>query len=562
MNTFENSDQMGTPQEPQGQPQVPEETVQQPNESVQASAWAAPADAQAPQEPAQAVQGDAGEQARQQADQAQQAQQAAQAAQRAAWEQAQQARQAQGDPRNAYRQPQPYHNAGAGQKESPYANSPYEMPRQAYGYAPPKPPKQPRQKKVRKGGAGRAVLAAVMALVLVAGSCGITAFVSNSYWSNRLEQMNTSFNERLNALQNQISSNPGTGNSVSGSPVATQEGGLTPSQVYAQNVQSVVAISNQATTNIYGQVSETASSGSGFILTEDGYIVTNYHVVEGANRLTVITYDGTEYTAALVGGDENNDIAVLKIDASGLPAVTLGSSNDLIVGDQVVAIGNPLGELTSTQTVGYVSAKDRDVTTEGTIINMLQTDAAINPGNSGGPLFNMKGEVVGITTAKYSGTTASGASIEGIGFAIPIDDVKNMISDLMNYGYVTGAYLGVMVSDVNSAATAYGVPQGAHVREVTPGYCAQDAGVQEGDIITALGGYEVTSITSLTRALRHFKSGETVRMTVYRSGQYLDLNVTLSEKPQDTAEPTETQPSGQEDGGSSGIFPPFFGGQG
>lgn len=165
--------------------------------------------------------------------------------------------------------------------------------------------------------------------------------------------------------------------------------------------------------------------------------------------------------------------------------MSIGNSDDLEVGDQVAAIGNPLGELTSTQTVGYVSAKDRSVNTDGTIINMLQTDAAINSGNSGGPLFNMNGEVVGITTAKYSGSTSSGASIEGIGFAIPINDVMKLVDDLMEYGYITGqAYLGVTINSKDldaSTAAAYGLPVGARVESVTEGSCAQKAGLQAGD---------------------------------------------------------------------------------
>ena len=195
-------------------------------------------------------------------------------------------------------------------------------------------------------------------------------------------------------------------------------------------------ISNKVTT---GQNGISVSTGSGFIVTKDGYVVTNQHVVDGKGSITVITTDGTEYPAVLVGADEANDVALLKVDALNLRPVTLGSSAELIVGDQVAAIGNPLGTLTSTLTVGYVSAKERDVTTDGFAINMLQTDAAINSGNSGGPLFNMRGEVVGITTAKYSGTSASGASIEGVGFAIPIDDVMDILPDLANYGYVNSS---------------------------------------------------------------------------------------------------------------------------
>ncbi len=452
---------------------------------------------------------------------------------------------------------------------SPYADSPYQTyqnPYQSQPYTTYVPPKKPKKAKKAKSGAGRKAVAAVLAVTLVGGSCGITAAAMNHYWENRVDSLTTSFNQRLDVLQSQIKS---SGNSVSGSPVASTEG-MTPSQIYAQNVNSVVAITNTGiSTNNYGQTGTSVSSGSGFIYTSDGYIVTNYHVVKDAQNLTVTTYDGTSYDATFVGGDENNDIAVIKVNATDLPAAAIGSSSDLIVGDQVVAIGNPLGELTSTQTVGYVSGMNRDVSTDGSVINMIQTDAAINPGNSGGPLFNMYGQVVGITTAKYSGTTSSGASIEGIGFAIPIDDVKGMVDDLIQYGYITGAYLGVMVQNMDESVTNYGLPQGAYVKEVTPGYCAEAGGMQAGDIITDLGGYSVSSITDLTRALRHFKAGDSVVVTVYRSGKIVQLTLVLSEKPQTTDTTDEntdsTDPSMPSEGNYDDwyeFFRRYFGSQG
>ena len=177
-------------------------------------------------------------------------------------------------------------------------------------------------------------------------------------------------NNKLNALQNQI--NVLQAGAAPGISAPTQEGMLTPGQVYAQNVSAVVAISNEAlTTNFYGQVSKKASSGTGFIISADGYVVSNYHVVEGATKLTVLTFDGTEYHAELIGHDATNDVALLKIEAENLPCVKIGSSDSMAVGDQVAAIGNPLGELTSTLTVGYISAKDRIVSTDGTAINMM-----------------------------------------------------------------------------------------------------------------------------------------------------------------------------------------------
>lgn len=375
---------------------------------------------------------------------------------------------------------------------------------------------------------------AALALAVVAGSCTLTASSINRRWEAKTSQMVQQLESEISALKDQIQDSSQNQTVVFGNPVSASGEGLPPSQVYAQNVNSVVAISAVSTSWMMGQPIQGTSTGSGFILTEDGYVVTNYHVVEDAESVSVITNDQTERSAQIVGFDRINDVAVLKVEAENLPAVKIGSSDNLIVGDMVVAIGNPLGKLTATQTVGYVSGKNREVTTDNSIINMIQTDAAINSGNSGGPLFNIYGEVVGITTAKYSGTSSSGASIEGIGFAIPIDDVMEIIRDLMDYGYVTGAYLGVTVKDMDSSAAAqYGLPMGAYVTELAAGHCAERAGVQPKDIIVALGDYTVANVTELTRALRHFKAGDTTTITVVRAGQSLSLNIQLDEKPQD-----------------------------
>jgi len=261
--------------------------------------------------------------------------------------------------------------------------------------------------------------------------------------------------------------------------------------------------------------------------------VSNFHVVEGAETLTVILFDGTEHEAELIGYDETNDVSLMKIDVQDMPHVTLGNSSDLVVGDQVSAIGNPLGELTSSLTVGYVSAKDRQIATESGELNMIQTDAAINSGNSGGPLFNTKGEVIGINTAKYSGTSTSGATIEGIGFAIPIDDVKDILSDLKEYGYVTSAYLGVEVRDVDSSGVSYGLPEGAFVQSVVAGGAADKAGITAQDIIVNMGGYDVESVSDLLKILRKVAVGEETTVTVYRAGQRVNLKITPEAKPQE-----------------------------
>ena len=321
---------------------------------------------------------------------------------------------------------------------------------------------------------------------------------------------------------------------------------LTPAQVYAQCAPSVVAINCTGVSyNVWGQASQTTSSGSGFVLSADGYIVTNYHVVKGSTTIEACMYDGSSYPATYIGGNEDNDIALIKVEAENLPHVLIGSSSDLIVGDQVVAIGNPLGELAATLTVGYIRAKDRMVTGKGTQINMLQTDAAINPGNSGGPLFNMYGEVIGITSAKYSGTTTSGATIEGIGFAIPTDDVMMMLEDIKNFGHVTGGYLGVTVTEVSQEAHEYyGLPLGLLVREVMPGSCAEKAGMRAQDILINLAGNEITNLNTLSRALNKCKAGQEVTVVVYRSGQEVTLTVALDERPQEEAStPQPTEPA-------------------
>ena len=384
-------------------------------------------------------------------------------------------------------------------------------------------------------------VAIVLAISIALSSSYVTAWMMiNGTWDewdekfqNHQEAVDNKLDviqENNNAAQNNTPTEPGTNDTP---VVVPSDGAMTPSQVYAKNLGACVAIANEGvTTNLFGQVSRTASSGSGFILTADGYVVSNYHVVEGAETLTVILSDGTEYTAQLVGYDATNDVSLMKIDAKDLPYVELGSSSDLVVGDMVCAIGNPLGELTSSLTVGYISAMDRQISTEKGQLNMIQTDAAINSGNSGGPLFNDRGQVIGINTAKYSGTSGSGATIEGIGFAIPIDDVKDIISDLKEFGYVDSAYLGVEVRDVDSSGISYGLPMGAFVQTVVSGGAAEKAGIKTQDIIVNMGGYDVESVNDLLKVLRKVEPGKETTVTVYRAGQQVNLKIVPESKPQ------------------------------
>ena len=446
-----------------------------------------------------------------------------------------------------------YRNTGAGRKESPFADSPYETAfRSQADEAVEKAHRAPKQKKAPTG-LGKKIGAVAAAVALVIGSCAVTAGMVNRRWEDRTAQMEQTFRTQMNQMQHelqaQIAQSANTGISVSGTPSTD---GYSTTQVYAQNVNSVVAVSNYVSvTDRWGTTTggtALAGTGSGFIISQDGYVMTNYHVVEGAQKLTVTTHMGEEYTAQLVGSDEINDVALLKLDATGLDPVEIGSSTDLLVGDMVIAIGNPLGELTATATVGYVSGKDRSVTTDGTMINMLQTDAAINSGNSGGPLFNMKGQVIGITTAKYSGNSSSGASIEGIGFAIPIDDVMGMIEDFKSYGYLRNqAYLGVTVMDMDaSTARMYNLPTGSYVQTVVEGGSAHKAGILPQDIIIAIGDYSVDGNATLTSTLRRFSAGDTTTVTVFRSGEELVLPITFDERPQDVSvESTEPLEEGE-----------------
>lgn len=331
---------------------------------------------------------------------------------------------------------------------------------------------------------------------------------------------------------------------------------MTPEQLYAANLASCVGITVNTTVNIFGQTTTSAASGSGFVLTQDGYIVTNYHVIEDAVDDSSVTIevsfaDGTQYTAQLVGGEQDNDIAVLKIDATGLQAVTLGDSSQLVVGESVYAIGNPLGELTYTLTDGIVSALDRLITTSSTdangntvstTLNVLQTNCAINPGNSGGPLFDSYGNVVGVVSAKMT-ESSSGVSAEGLGFAIPINDVKDILTDLIEHGYVTGKpYMGVQVSSVPDYAQRYGISAGAYVESVADGSCAQKAGLQAGDIITAIDDTAIDSSTALTAALSSgYKAGDTAKLTVIRGTETLTLSITFDEKNEQTEAANQIQ---------------------
>lgn len=310
---------------------------------------------------------------------------------------------------------------------------------------------------------------------------------------------------------------------------------LTAQEVYGINVDAVCGIATEVTTNVFGQTASTAVVGSGFVLTEDGYVVTNNHVVEGTDNVSVKLHDGSTYPAEVVGGDSLSDVALLKIEAEGLSHVAVGDSDAIAVGEGCIAIGNPLGELTFTMTGGYVSALPREINISGKPISMFQTDAAINAGNSGGPLFDMAGNVIGITSAKISGITGSGASIEGVGFAIPINEALRVVYDLQEYGYVRGrAFLGVTVKELDAAtADTYGLPVGPIVQSVVADSCADKAGIAVKDIILAFNGRNVKTYTQLMSALNKCSAGDEVTLRIYRAGAELDVTLTLDERPEE-----------------------------
>ncbi len=330
---------------------------------------------------------------------------------------------------------------------------------------------------------------------------------------------------------------------------------MEPAEVYASVVNSAVSINCSATsTNIFGQQTQTASSGSGFIITEDGYVVTNYHVISGASSVQVTLYNGDTYDATVIGGDSDYDVAVLKIEASGLQPVTLGESADVNVGDTVLAIGNPLGELTFSMSQGIVSSCDRAINVDGTPFNMIQVDCSINPGNSGGPLVNLYGEVVGIVSAKYS--SYSSTTVEGLGFAIPISDVRSIITDIMENGAVTDkAYMAITAGTMTEQMAAQyniDVTQGVFVYSVVSGGAGDKAGLRLGDVITKMGDKTLTSRQDLSAAMKGYRAGDTVTLTVYRNGQYIETELTFDAQPQTTGSQEDTTQSSGSSGNNGG----------
>ena len=326
--------------------------------------------------------------------------------------------------------------------------------------------------------------------------------------------------------------------------------------VVAKVKNAVVEITTEATSysSFYGQY-VVQGAGSGVIISEDGYILTNHHVIENANQITVTLTDNKSYTAELIGSDETFDVALLKIDAKDLTVATFGSSGDLEVGETSIVIGNPLGKLGGTVTAGIISALNRNITIDGQSMELLQTDAAINPGNSGGGLFDSNGNLVGIVVAKSIQTT-DGTYVESIGFAIPIDNVKSILGDLKTKGYVTGrASLGITSVNVltDNAAQRYGVEKkGVYVYSLVSGGAAEQAGIVVGDLIMKFDGTEITDNSQLSAEVLRHKAGDQVDVVVYRDGEEKTISVTLGERETESTEPKKKNSNGFNPDANSG----------
>ena len=414
----------------------------------------------------------------------------------------------------------------------------------------------PVQPKKHHGGVGR-VVALILSCAVISAACGFGGAI--------LAQNGSRTGKTTVQQSNRTAANVSV-KKVDGQTL------MTPSEVYASTVNSVVSINCSAvSTNIFGQQTESASSGSGFIYTADGYIVTNQHVVANASSINVTLYNGDTYPATLVGSDSDYDVAVLKIDAKDLPAVTLGSSTDVNVGDTVMAIGNPLGELTFSMSQDIVSCVNRAINVEGTPFNMIQVDASINPGNSGGPLMNLYGEVVGIVSAKYS--SYANTTVEGLGFAIPINDVQSIIKDIIENGSVGNkAYMAITAGTMTQQMAAQykiNATEGVFVYSVEDGGAGDKAGLKLGDVITKLNDTQITSMEDLSAAKKGFKAGDTVTLTVLRDGKEITTQLTFDAQPQTTDDTTDSSQSGDNNynngnngysgNGYSDLYDYFFG---
>lgn len=311
---------------------------------------------------------------------------------------------------------------------------------------------------------------------------------------------------------------------------------MTVQEITAATLDSVVEIKTESVQmDAWMSQYVTEGAGSGVIIKENGYIITNNHVIDGASKITVTTTDEQEYEATVIGSDADTDVAVLMINAKNLTAATMGNSDQLNVGDLAVAIGNPLGELGGTVTAGIISALDRSISIDGKTMSLLQTDTSINPGNSGGGLFNQYGQLVGVVVAK-----SSGSDVEGLGFAIPINRAAEVASQLMDGGYVKGKpYTGMSYQDMSQSSSSnsydaffgggYSSQSGVYIAEVQ-GKNAKKAGFQSGDLVYSVDGEEIDSFDTLSSIITSHKVGDTVTYIVLRDGKAIEIDLELEEK--------------------------------
>ena len=360
----------------------------------------------------------------------------------------------------------------------------------------------------------RGALIACMILTMIVSSM-LGAFVAGSM----IDRVSSGRTERDDSKLSQLDLSDATGSE------------MTVGEIIKKNEDAVVEIVVSGTAqNMWGQFQLTQGAGSGVIVKEDGYIATNYHVIQGATKVQVTLHNGEQYSARIVGSDPSNDVAVIKIDAKDLTTATVGDSSTVEVGDLAVAIGNPLGQLGGTATSGIISALDRTLNVEGTTLTLLQTDAAINGGNSGGGLFNSKGELIGIVESK-----ASAVGVEGLAFALPINNVSGIINDIIENGgsgqvAASTPAVGIVISDVSEEnAQYYGLESaGVYIAQVT-GENAQKAGFQEEDRIMSFNGTEIKGSSEFISLVRKCKVGDTVTVVVSRGGQQIEIKTVLEE---------------------------------
>ncbi len=395
---------------------------------------------------------------------------------------------------------------------------------------------------------------AVCAAVISAGSISAYKYIDDNFSFENFFGRGTSDSSEADLSSKEANkTNSSVSNEKSLIELASRENSLSVPDAVSKVMPAVVGISSEFQVNgqsiggnwFFGNQGQTntqvaTATGTGIVMTSEGYIITNAHVIYDNNTdtnygkatgVSVLMSDKTEYEATIIGYDTDTDIAVLKIDASGLTPAEFGNSDDLQVGELVLAIGNPLGfELFGSVTSGIVSALNREININDKKMNLIQTDAAINSGNSGGPLINSYGQVIGINSAKMTSTYSS-SSVEGLGFAIPITQAKTIIDDLINYGYVKGRpQLGITCIDVDeSTASLYNMTVGAYVRSVTPNGAAALAGIQEGDIIIGVNGTAVSTADELNEKKNEFNAGDTITLTISRKGKDTDVQVTLQE---------------------------------